>query len=235
MALCGLIAVLYLPVSIVEAAAGVALVLPPAYHHLSRLLGGLLFWIAVVFILAATQMLSAASVWTVVALVAASAAFTAVRRPIFLKSAWRADTAVDRGWPLHAIVALAAIAATAAALFLLALRPIPAWDADTYHLTVPRLYIEHGGFRRIGFNVYSNWPMDVEMLYTLGMLLQDYLLATLVHLAFALFTIAALGRALALRGFKWAGLLAAILFLANEVVLAEAGRCTSMSHSGSSS
>ena len=57
-----------------------------------------------------------------------------------------------------------------------ALWPRVSWDANVYHLTVPRLYVEHGGFRRIPFNVYSNWPLNTELLFVVASLLRDYVL-----------------------------------------------------------
>lgn len=68
----------------------------------------------------------------------------------------------------------------------LALAPAISWDASTYHLTVPRLYLERGGFRPVELNVYSNWPLGTEMLYAMGLLLQDHVLPKLMHFAFGL-------------------------------------------------
>lgn len=40
------------------------------------------------------------------------------------------------------------------------------WDSLAYHLTVPKLYLQHGGFFRIDFASHSNFPFLMEMLYT---------------------------------------------------------------------
>lgn len=113
------------------------------------------------------------------------------------------------------------LAALLAALFVQTLWPQISWDADTYHLTVPRLYLEHGGFRRIPFNVYSNWPLNIELLFALAMVLGDYVLAKLIHFAFGVATLLLIyqtGRAVSS---PWAGWAAATLWLANPVVLSE--------------
>lgn len=118
-----------------------------------------------------------------------------------------------------------------AGLFLEALNPFPAWDAQVYHLTLPRLWIEAGGFVRVPFNVYSNWPSNFQLLYAAAMLAGDYLVATLLHwgaavlLALLLWRAAESGApaggAVGLTG-GLAGGLAATFFLANDPVLFEA-------------
>lgn len=120
----------------------------------------------------------------------------------------------------------------------LAMVPTVSWDASSYHLTVPRLYLEHGGFRPIELNVYSNWPLGTEMLFGLAMQLYDFVLAKLLHFAFGLAVLYTMWIGLHdsgqdLRGDglsnddltpsqrSSAGLLAMVLFLANGVVLFE--------------
>jgi hypothetical protein len=56
-----------------------------------------------------------------------------------------------------------------AQLFVRALDPWPGWDGMTAHLTLPRLYLEAGGFRRLPFSVYSHWPSNVQLIYGLGL------------------------------------------------------------------
>lgn len=113
------------------------------------------------------------------------------------------------------------LCALLAALFLQALWPQISWDADTYHLTVPRLYLEHQGFRRIPFNVYSDWPLNIELLYALAMVLKDYVLAKLIHFGFGVATLVLIyqvGRATVSPSVGWIG---ATLVLANPVALSE--------------
>jgi len=55
------------------------------------------------------------------------------------------------------------------------------WDSLAYHLTVPRLYIDHGGLYYIDFSSHSNFPMLLEMLYIPGLMLGNPVAAKLVH------------------------------------------------------
>lgn len=118
------------------------------------------------------------------------------------------------GWGLLVLVALP--------LFLIALGPTRSWDAEVYHLSLPELYVAHGGFRVVDMNVYSNWPLGVELFFAAALVLQDFVTAKLVHWGFGLLVLLALTRKLG-RGaasVAW-GLAASLLFLANDVVLFE--------------
>ena len=120
-----------------------------------------------------------------------------------------------------AILLLVVAAVALAALWAQALRPIVAWDADVYHLTIPRLYLEHGGFRRIPFNVYSNWPLGVQLLYALAMVVKDYVLATALHFGFGVVLIAVVGMAAARATTPLWGTIAAASLLLHPVFLFE--------------
>jgi hypothetical protein len=106
-------------------------------------------------------------------------------------------------------------------LFFHTISPIISWDANAYHLTIPRLYLENHGFRRIPFNVYSNWPLNIELLFCLSMVMKDYILAKLVHFLFGLLLIAAIYRFIRSATSPAAGLIASVLFLCNPVILFE--------------
>jgi hypothetical protein len=98
------------------------------------------------------------------------------------------------------------------------------WDDDTYHLTLPKLYLAHGGFRRIAFNVYSHWPHNVELLFGLAMMLHDYVLAKLLHTLFLALVVVAVFRLSRQHASGGAALLGSLLVLGNDVVLFEAER-----------
>ncbi len=106
-------------------------------------------------------------------------------------------------------------------LFFHTISPIISWDANAYHLTIPKLYLENHGFRRIPFNVYSNWPLNIELLFCLSMVMKDYILAKLVHFLFGLLTMAAIYRFTRSIVTSVAGLIASVLFLCNPVILFE--------------
>lgn len=123
---------------------------------------------------------------------------------------------------------LAGLAAVALPLMLQALRPDVSWDANVYHLTLPRLFLEHGGFYSVPLSVYAQWPLNTELLYSLALSLDNHTLAKLLHCAFGLLT-ALLAYRLAVLSCRSdpqlmprsIGLVAAVLFLANPVVLYE--------------
>jgi len=95
-------------------------------------------------------------------------------------------------------------------------------DAGVYHLTIPRLYIAHGGFLAIPFNVYSNWPLNGEMVFAMAMLLKDYVLANSVQCIFAAFTAYAVFEYLRARNSAWYGLMAVLFMLFNHTFMREA-------------
>ncbi|MGI6295821.1 MAG: ArnT family glycosyltransferase [Armatimonadota bacterium] len=55
------------------------------------------------------------------------------------------------------------------------------WDSLAYHLAVPKLYLQHGGFFYIDLASHSNFPFLVEMLYTPALSIGDAVGAKLVH------------------------------------------------------
>jgi hypothetical protein len=96
------------------------------------------------------------------------------------------------------------------------------WDASVAHLTLPKLYLANGGFRRVPFNVYSYWPLNMQLLYAFAMLIHDYIAAKLLHLMFLALCVVAASRIASRHSSPAGGTLAAMLLLANPVVLEEA-------------
>jgi hypothetical protein len=96
--------------------------------------------------------------------------------------------------------------------FFQSLAPPACQDALVYHLAVPARYIEEGGFARVPGNFYAQFPANMEMLFTLGLLLDGGGLAQWHHWLLgvaAAASVGALARALSGRG---TGLLAAAVF-----------------------
>jgi len=110
------------------------------------------------------------------------------------------------------------------AIFFYDLSPNIGWDDNVYHLTLPKLYLAHGGFRRVPFNVYSNWPQNVELLFSLALMLQDYVLAKLVHAYFLLLTAVAVFRICRGQTGRVPAVVATLLLLGNHVLLFESQR-----------
>jgi hypothetical protein len=90
----------------------------------------------------------------------------------------------------------------------MALLPPTGWDALVYHLQGPRLYLEAHRLVAVPENLYLNWPAQVEMLFTWGMLLKGDILAKLFHWAFwpltALMLYALGRRTVGVRAGRWA-------------------------------
>jgi len=65
-----------------------------------------------------------------------------------------------------------------------ALLPPTGWDALVYHLQGPRLYLAAHRLTAVPENFYLNWPAQIEMLFTWGLLLKGDILAGLFHWVF---------------------------------------------------
>lgn len=168
-------------------------------------------WIAVLFVLCSTHLLLRPVVGAIaVALVLGAAIF-----------ARRLET-TGRTWPeWQTLIVLLPTGVALGAVYLIALGPLPGIDAGHYHLTIPRLYVEAGGFRRIPFSVQSNWPLNGELLYAGVLLFSDHVSAGLLHFAFGLATsmliyvgcLQAMGRP-----GHWAGTIGVALFWSNPII-----------------
>jgi hypothetical protein len=89
-----------------------------------------------------------------------------------------------RTWLPHGILesgAFLLLAMTLGLLLLLVLTPEIGKDALIYHLAVPKLFIEHHGFYFVEGNAFANYPLFGEMLYIIGLVLQDDTLAKSIH------------------------------------------------------
>lgn len=184
---------------------------------------GLGFWMLAAFVLASVGAYGGVGMVVVLLGVVGMVLWQLWRQPPGRSSpSWRlAGWRQDLSW--HLLPALALLV-TLALLFLRASSPGLSWDADTYHLTIPRIYLDHGGFIVLPFNVYSNWPLGPQLFY--GLVLElfggDPVPAKLVHFGFGLLVLVTLIAAVR----RWApaslriplAWLAAALFLANGVV-----------------
>ena len=105
-----------------------------------------------------------------------------------------------------------------------ALVPPFSWDAQVYHLLIPKIYISSHGFSYIPLNVYSNMPLSQQLLYVGAMLIGDDITAKLVHFSMGVLICLSLycfcRRYLSAR----AGIIAALLFICNPVIYTEFSR-----------
>ncbi|MEM8993788.1 MAG: hypothetical protein AAGF23_03235 [Acidobacteriota bacterium] len=180
----------------------------------TQFLAGLSTWVAALFALAASGLFTASAFLAVAAACHVLAAIEA-RRVQAASRDFRWGSLKDG---LRAI----ALPGTASLVVLipvfgLTLTPSVSWDASVYHLTLPKLYLEHGGFFPVEMNVYSHWPQGLELLFGAAMALHGFVLAKALHFGCGLLVITTLVRLCPGRS----GWLAAALFVLNDVVLFE--------------
>lgn len=104
-----------------------------------------------------------------------------------------------------------------------ALSPPLWWDEVAYHLAVPKIYVQHHAVIYIPFIPYSNWPMEAEMLFTIGLLLHSEVLAHLIEWSAFLLTCWSLYLAGKRFFSPQIGLLSAVLFSSTPMVISLAG------------
>ncbi|UCH35475.1 MAG: glycosyltransferase family 39 protein, partial [Armatimonadota bacterium] len=96
------------------------------------------------------------------------------------------------------------------------------WDGLSYHLAVPKLYVQQHGICFIGWLSHSNFPFTLEMLYTAGLALDGQAAAKLFHTLCGVLVVLAM---LAFGGAYWErrhGALAAVVFFAAPIIAWEA-------------
>lgn len=99
------------------------------------------------------------------------------------------------------------------------LLPPTDWDTISYHLALPKLYVEAGGLIYVGFMLHANWPMNMEMLFALALLLGSDVATHLAMLGFLALTAAGvLIAARRLLGDDKAGAIAVLLLLTVPMV-----------------
>jgi hypothetical protein len=140
---------------------------------------GMIAWSSALFALAALDRLSPDGL-RAAALAAAGAGLALAIRDA-LRARGRPPRPGKLGWRETAGAACLAVAL--ASSFLLSLDPRVEWDADTYHLTLPRIFLEQRGFVRIPFFVYSTWPLATELLFAVALAVRDHVLAAGLHFA----------------------------------------------------
>ncbi|MFH1741116.1 MAG: hypothetical protein ABIH23_19110 [bacterium] len=96
--------------------------------------------------------------------------------------------------------------------FLSSLMPPTQSDALRYHLTVPKLWLQHGGFYRIPNISFSNFPMTIDILYAVPLAFDLPSVAKLLHWSLLLASLGMLYRMGAVYGGRVAACLSVALF-----------------------
>lgn len=176
---------------------------------------GLLSWLTMLAGLAG--LLRSVVIVPALAALALAGAWSLVRAALAPRGA-----AIPPDWPSRALLAaLLVVGASSLAWVLLThtLLPPTDWDAIAYHLTLPKLYVDAGRLTYVPFIITSNWPLGVEMLFVLALVLGSDIAAHLVILACTVLIAAGLVIAsLRLLGDIRPGAIAAALFLTAPLV-----------------
>ncbi len=96
------------------------------------------------------------------------------------------------------------------------------WDSLAYHLSIPKLYLQHGGFYYIDWSSHSDFPFLVEMLYTPALALNDPAGAKMVHYLYGVLLVLAVVALVREHFGPKAAPLAALGFVSVPLVLWEA-------------
>jgi hypothetical protein len=99
------------------------------------------------------------------------------------------------------------------------LLPPTDWDAISYHLALPKIYVEAGRLTYVNFMLAANWPLNMELLFALALLMGSDIATHLTMLGFT--ALAAAGLLIAARrsfNDDRVGVIAAALFLTIPLV-----------------
>ncbi len=66
------------------------------------------------------------------------------------------------------------------------------WDALSYHLAAPQIYLTHHKIVFLPTDHHSNFPFIVEMLFTIGLLLNGFALSNMFHWLLGALTVCAM-------------------------------------------
>jgi hypothetical protein len=102
---------------------------------------------------------------------------------------------------------------------ILCLTPPVSRDALIHHLAIPKLWIRHGGFFETPWTVFSYFPMNVDLLYLIPLLLGNDRVPAFIHLLFGWGTGYLVYRYLEDQAGKIWGLLGLLVFVSTPVVI----------------
>ncbi|MEM6792464.1 MAG: hypothetical protein AAF725_00655 [Acidobacteriota bacterium] len=182
---------------------------------------GFSFWTAALLLAASVGLYGPHTLIPLLCLIAIFWHLVALRQRSTLGEGESSAFRGPRPWPPRVLLATL-LAAALVPLFAIAINPTMSWDASVYHLTLPKIYLGHGGFQPVELSVYSHWPHAVQLFYGAAMAFSSHVLAKALHFGFGLLIVASFWRRELLgdRGLL-EGALASGFFLLNGVVLFE--------------
>jgi len=104
-------------------------------------------------------------------------------------------------------------------IFILCLVPPISRDALVHHLTIPKLYLKHGGMYEIPSMVFSYYPMNIDLLYTIPLFWGNDIVPKLIHYSFAIMTAGLIFNYLKSRINQLYALMGAVLFLSIPIIV----------------
>ena len=117
------------------------------------------------------------------------------------------------------IVCLIMILGVVGSILLLAAVPPVSRDALTHHLAVPKLWIEHGGIYEIPHLTFGYYPMNLDLLYVIPLLMGNDIAPKYIHFMFGLATAWLIYAYLRKRTTFTYALLGALIFLSTPVIV----------------
>ena len=153
----------------------------PCLEILFSILLGFAVLFGLIFSLGVVGLLHAPLLVVLVVLLAAIGLVGLLRRPprLAFRLGWR-DAPLALAWLF------------AASFVLAALDPVLTHDDNTYHLLIPRTYLDAHRIVWMPLNVYANMPHAVEMLYVPAMAIGDYTAPKVLVFSFHFLTLAGL-------------------------------------------
>jgi 4-amino-4-deoxy-L-arabinose transferase-like glycosyltransferase len=147
----------------------------------------------IVFLLALLKMLDKWAAWTLLVLPTALW-FTELRAAG--RESWERATRrigsmrFTAQWLGHAFILLF-LAVVLTLVMVSALGPAIEFDDILYHLTGPKIFVQNHGLKAIPTIPHTFFPKNIEMLFTLGMLLHNEITSKLIHYLLGLLTLLA--------------------------------------------
>ena len=102
---------------------------------------------------------------------------------------------------------------------LLCLMPPISRDALIHHLAIPKLWIHHGGFIETPWNVFSYFPMNIDLLYLVPLLFGNDRVPAFIHLLFGWGTGYLIYRYLKVHEGRLWGLLGLLVFVSTPMII----------------
>jgi len=117
------------------------------------------------------------------------------------------------------VLLLVILASLIVSVIILSCVPPVSKDALIHHLTVPKLYLKHGGIYEIPFMPFSYYPMNLDLLFMIPLYFGNDIVPKFIHFSFALLTAWLIFGYLKSRTNAIYALLGAVFFLSIPIIV----------------